>query len=86
MTSQPTPCPTLGPMRPLPDMETAPLQPPTTQYSSRPAKEQQTRESQARPPTENINNVLIHMFQEAPNSYQEAMNSLDKDKWLKASI
>ena len=25
------------------------------------------------------------MFQEAPNSYQEAMNSPDKDKWLKAS-
>ena len=25
------------------------------------------------------------MFQEAPTSYQEAMNSLDKDKWLKAS-
>ena len=24
------------------------------------------------------------MFQEAPNSYREAMSSLDKDKWLKA--
>ena len=24
------------------------------------------------------------MFQEAPNSYWEAMNSPDKDKWLKA--
>ena len=25
------------------------------------------------------------MFQEAPNSYLEAMNSPDKDKWLQAS-
>ena len=25
------------------------------------------------------------MFQEAPNSYQEAMDSLDKEKWLQAS-
>ena len=25
------------------------------------------------------------MFQEAPNSYQEAMNSPEKDKWLTAS-
>ena len=25
------------------------------------------------------------MFQEAPNSYREAMNSPDKDKWLKVS-
>ena len=24
------------------------------------------------------------MFQEVPNSYQEAMNSLDKGQWLKA--
>ena len=26
------------------------------------------------------------MFQEAPNSYQEAMNSPDKDKWLNTSM
>ena len=25
------------------------------------------------------------MFQEAPDSYQEAMSSPDKDKWLQAS-
>ena len=24
------------------------------------------------------------MFQEVPNSHREAMNSLDKDKWLQA--
>ena len=34
--------------------------------------------------TENINNVLIHMFQEVPNSYWEAMTSPDSEKWLKA--
>ena len=28
---------------------------------------------------------MMHMFQEAPNSYQEAVNSPEKDKWLKAS-
>ena len=28
---------------------------------------------------------MIHMFQEAPNSYLEVMNSPEKDKWLKAS-
>ena len=25
------------------------------------------------------------MFQDVPNSYQETMNSLDREKWLKAS-
>ena len=69
---------------PLPGVETAPLQPPAPQYSFCPTKEWQARESQARPSTESINHVLIHMFQEVPNSYWEAMNSLDKDKWLKA--
>ena len=34
---------------------------------------------------DSINNILIHMFQEAPNSYQEALNSLEKDKWLAVS-
>ena len=29
--------------------------------------------------------MLTHMFQEAPDSYWEAMVSPDKDKWLKAS-
>ena len=47
--------------------------------------EQLVRGSQARPSTECINNIFIHMFQEAPNSYLEAMNSPDKDKWLQAS-
>ena len=68
-----------------PGMETAPLQPTTPWYSFHPTKEQLIRESQAGPSTDSINNVLIHMFQEAPNSYWEAMNSPDKDKWLKVS-
>ena len=41
--------------------------------------------SLAGPSMESINQTMIHMFQEVPNSYQEAMNSPDKDKWLKAS-
>ena len=28
--------------------------------------------------------MLIYMFQEVPNSYQEAMNSSEKKKWLEA--
>ena len=32
-----------------------------------------------------INKILVHMVQEVPNSYREAMSSLDKDKWLAAS-
>ena len=48
-------------------------------------KEWLVRGSQAGPSTESINNVLIHTFQEAPNSYWEAMNLLENDKWLQAS-
>ena len=69
----------------LPDVETAPLQPLTPQYSLHPMKQQLGRNPQAGPSSDSINNVLIHMFQEAPNSYWEAMNSLEKDKWLAAS-
>ena len=29
--------------------------------------------------------MLIHMFQEVPNSYREAMSSPEKNKWLVAS-
>ena len=47
--------------------------------------EQLVRGIQARPSTECINNIFIHMFQEAPNPYLEAMKSVDKDKWLQAS-
>ena len=66
----------------LPDMETAPLQPPTPQYSLHPTKQRLERQTQAGPSTDSINNILIHMFQEAPNSYHEALNSPEKDKWL----
>ena len=33
----------------------------------------------------NINKILVHMFQEVPDSYCEAMSSLENDKWLAAS-
>ena len=71
--------------RELPDVETAPLQPPVPQYSLCPTKGRLMGESQAEPSMESIYNMLIHMFQDAPNSYWEAMDSLDKEKWLRAS-
>ena len=85
--SAPPTAPPLVPWRTsaLPDMETAPLQPPTPQYSLHPTKQQLGRQTQARPSTDSINNILIHMFQEAPNPYQEAVNSPEKDKWLAVS-
>ena len=48
-------------------------------------KIQQDQQQQAGPSTDSINNMLLHMFQEVPNSYQEPLNSPDKEKWLKAS-
>ena len=66
-------------------METAPFQPQTPQNSLQPTKERLERGSQAGPSTESINNILIHMFQVAPSSNWEAMNSSDKEKWLQAS-
>ena len=51
-----------GSLKPLPGMETAPLQPPVPWYSFHPTKESQLRESQAGPSTESTNNILIHMF------------------------
>ena len=46
---------------------------------------QEQQHSQPGPSTESINNILINMFQDVPNSYREAMSSTDKDKWLAAS-
>ena len=34
---------------------------------------------------DSINHAMIHKFEEVPNSYWEAMNSPEKDKWLKVS-
>ena len=70
---------------PLPDVETAPPHVPTPQYSLRPTRDHLARGSQAGPSTESINHLMIHMLEEVPNSYQEVMNSLERDKWLKAS-
>ena len=58
-------------------------EPPTPQYSLCPTKEHLACQTQ--PSGDNINNILINMFQEAPNSYQEALNSEDCEKWLATS-
>ena len=71
-----------GSNAPLPDTETAPLQPPTPQYLFCPTKAQEQPQPQASSSYRNTNKVLIHMFQEVPNSYREAMSSPEKDKWL----
>ena len=56
---------------------------PVPHYSLGLTKAWQECEQQARTSQEGINSCLIYMFQEAPNSYQEAMTSPDKEKWLK---
>ena len=83
----PTPSKCRGRHATLPDVATAPLQPPTPQYSLRLRQQQLAQDSVARPSgtTGSLNSMLRNMFQEAPQSFQEAMTSLDKDKWLKAS-
>ena len=68
-----------------PDTGTAPLQPTAPQYPLHQMKAREQRQPQARPSTENINSILMHMFQEVPNSYREAMASPDQEKWLAAS-
>ena len=40
---------------------------------------------QPQPSGETINAILANMFQEVPNSYQEAMSSEDSNKWLAVS-
>ena len=56
---------------------------PTPQYSLCPTKEHMA--CQPQPSGENINTILANMFQEVPNSFQEAMSSEDSDKWLATS-
>ena len=58
-------------------------EPPKPQYSLCPTKERVAH--QAQPSGDNINTILINMFQEVPNSYQEALNLEDSEKWLAAS-
>ena len=55
---------------------------PTPRYSLHPTKERIARQQ---PSGDSINAILANMFQEVPNSYREAMNSEDSDKWLAAS-
>ena len=58
-------------------------EPPKPWYSLHATKERLAHQDQ--PSGDNINTILINMFQETPNSYQEALNSEDSDKWLAAS-
>ena len=52
-------------------------------YSLCPTKERLARQPQ--PSGDTINTILVNMFQEAPNSYQEAMRLEDSEKWLATS-
>ena len=65
-------------------METAPLYP-TPRYSLQQIKAHTERQPQAGTSQEGINSCLVYMFQEAPNSYREALTSPDKEKWLEVS-
>ena len=58
-------------------------EPPAPQYSLCPTKERLAHQPQ--PSGDTINTILVNMFQEAPNSYQEAMRSEDSKKWLATS-
>ena len=58
-------------------------EPPVPQYSLHPMKERLAHQTQ--PSADNINAIVANMFQEVPNSYREAMNLEDSDKWLVAS-
>ena len=69
----------------LPDVGPAPQQPQAPQYLLQQTKARMERQQQAGPSQESINSCMVYMFQEAPNSYREAMTSPDKDKWFEAS-
>ena len=73
------------PHTPLPDTETAPLPPVVPQYLLCQTKAREQRQPQPGSSMSNINDILVHMFQEVPNSYKEAMASTDRDKWLTVS-
>ena len=83
--SPPTPHAPRRPHTPLPDAGTTPKPPVAPQYSLCQTKAREQRQLQPGSSTSNINKILIHMFQEVPNSYREAMASSDSDKWLAAS-
>ena len=58
---------------------------PVPHYSLRLTKVWQERQQQAGTSHNGINSCLIYIFQEAPNSYQEAMTSPNTEKWLGVS-
>ena len=51
---------------------------PTPRYSLRQTKERIARQQSSE---DSINAILANMFQEVPNSYREAMNSENREKW-----
>ena len=61
----------------------AALAPPVPRYALRQTKERLACQHQ--PSGETINAILANMFQKVPNSYREAMNLDESDKWLAAS-
>ena len=83
--SPPTPQAPRRPHTPLPGTDTASSPPVVPRYSLHQTKAREQRQPQPGSSTSNINEILVHMFQEVPNSYREAMSSSDKDKWLAAS-
>ena len=83
--SPPTPQAPRRPHTPLPGTDTALSPPVVPRYSLCQMKAREQRQPQPGSSTSNINEILVHMFQEVPNSYREAMSSSDRDKWLVAS-
>ena len=67
----------------IPSEPPAHSQVPEPQHSFRPTKSRAARAPQTS--GNYINQILINMFQEAPNSYNKAMNSEESDKWLATS-
>ena len=67
----------------IPSEPPAHSQVPDPRYSFQPTKGQAARASQTS--GNYIQEIMINMFQEAPNSYREAINSEESDKWLTAA-
>ena len=74
----------LGKLYQMKDLGQPPARPePQPWYSLHPTKEWQAHQPQ--PSGDNINTILVNMFKEGPNSYQEALKLEESDKWLAAS-
>ena len=67
----------------IPSDQPAHSQIPEPHYSLRPTKAQAGRSAQTS--GNYLQEIMINMFQEAPNSYREAINSEESEKWLTAA-